>query len=47
MRYDNYVVDAIDEDGELDRRRVTLGVSEGTRTQILSGLAAGDVVLVL
>ena len=42
-----YVVDVVDDGGGLDRRQVALGVSEGTRTQIVSGLSAGDVVVVL
>lgn len=43
----SYVVDVVDEVGDLDRRQVSLGTSVGTRTEIVSGLTAGDVVLVL
>lgn len=49
LRLDNgtYVVDVVDEWGDLDRRQVALGASVGTRTEIVSGLAAGDEVVVL
>lgn len=49
LRLDNgaYVVDVVDESGDLDRRHVTLGASVGTRTEIVSGLAPGDHVVVL
>ena len=42
-----YVVDVMDSSGDLDRRHVALGVSVGTRTEIVSGLAPGDEVVVL
>lgn len=42
-----YVVDVVDEGGRADRRPVTVGVSVGTRTEILSGVTAGDEVIVL
>ena len=49
LRLDNgtYVVDVVDESGDLDRRQVVLGASVGTRTEIVSGLATGDEVVVL
>jgi peptidoglycan hydrolase-like protein with peptidoglycan-binding domain len=49
LRLDNgtYVVDVVDESGDLDRRQVVLGASVGTRTEIVSGLASGDEVVVL
>jgi peptidoglycan hydrolase-like protein with peptidoglycan-binding domain len=49
LRLDNgaYVVDVVDESGDFDRRQVALGASVGTRTEIVSGLAAGDEVVVL
>lgn len=42
----SYVVDVVDGDGNIDRRRVTLGESVGVRTEIVSGLAPGDEVVV-
>lgn len=42
-----YVVDVVGAGGDLGRRQVAIGVSEGTRTEIVSGLSAGDVVVVL
>ena len=49
LRLDNgaYVVDVVDASGAFDRRQVALGVSVGTRTEIVSGLAPGDEVVVL
>jgi multidrug efflux pump subunit AcrA (membrane-fusion protein) len=49
LRLDNgsYVVDVVDDSGGVDRRQVALGVSVGARTEIVSGLAPGDVVVVL
>jgi peptidoglycan hydrolase-like protein with peptidoglycan-binding domain len=43
----SYVVDIVGVDGEFDRRRVDIGISIGTRTEIISGLVAGDDVVVL
>jgi len=49
LRLDNgaYVVDVVEESGALDRRQVAIGVSVGSRIEIVSGLAPGDVVVVL